>query len=75
MKHLKIQSCPKIRGDPRGWLAIRPGEIPKKIQNTISKSSRHLVMAMESKKSENKSWQAVSVWISIFSEGHFYRIG
>ena len=25
-------------------------------------------MAMESKKSENKSWQAVSVWISIFWE-------
>ena len=56
------------------YLGTRPGEIPQKTQNTISKSSRHLVMAMESKKSENKSWQAVSVWISIFSEKYFYSI-
>ena len=47
----------------------RAGEIPQKIHNTLSKWSLYLVMAMQTNKSENKSWQAVSVWISIFLRG------
>ena len=45
-------------------LYTRAGEIPEKIRNTLSKWSLYLVMAMQSNKSENKSWQLVSVWIS-----------
>ena len=50
-------------------VCVRAGEIPKKIHNTLSKWSLYLVMAMQTDKSENKSWQAVSVWISIFLRG------
>ena len=58
--------------NPQGVLhkvKSRAGEIPQKIQNTLSKWSIYLVMAMQTNKSENKSWQAVSVWISIFLRG------
>ena len=50
-------------------LISRAGEIPPKIQNTLSKWSIYLIMAMQSNKSENKSWQGVSGWISIFLRG------
>ena len=45
---------------------IRAGEIPQKIHNTLSKWSLYLVMAMQTNKSENKSWQAVQFGFLFF---------